>query len=110
MKLDVYGLTKCSTCQKALAGLAEMGHEATFHDVRDDGISRDVLEAAHAVLGDKLINRASYTWRGLSAEDQALPPVDAVLKHPSLMKRPMIATGNTYLAGWTKGTMAALTD
>lgn len=108
MALTVYGLTKCSTCQKALAGLAEMGHAAEFRDVRDDGISREVLEAAHLVLGDKLINRASYTWRGMSEADRALPPVDAVIKHPSLMKRPLIATGETWLAGWTKATTTAL--
>ena len=108
MQLNVYGLTKCSTCQKALSGLAEMGHETKFFDVRDDGISRDVLEAAHAQLGEKLVNRASYTWRGMSDADKALPLVDAVLKHPSLMKRPMIEMNGTYLAGWTKATMAAL--
>lgn len=108
MKLTVYGLTKCSTCQKALAGLAAMGHAAEFRDVRDDGITREVLEAAHLVLGDRLINRASYTWRGMSEADRALPLVEAVIAHPSLMKRPLIATGETWLAGWTKATIAAL--
>lgn len=108
MKLTVYGLTKCSTCQKALAGLADMGHQVDFRDVRDDGITPEVLAAAHQVLGDKLINRASYTWRGMSEGDRALPPVKAVILHPSLMKRPLIATGDTYLAGWTKATITAL--
>lgn len=110
MRLQVYGLTKCSTCQKAVDGLAGMGHEVAFFDVRDDGISGETLEAAHAALGERLINRASYTWRGMSEADRALDPVAAVLKHPSLMKRPLIASGDGYLAGWTKATIAALTD
>ena len=44
----------------------------------------------------------------MSDADKALPLVDAVLKHPSLMKRPMIEMNGTYLAGWTKATIAAL--
>ena len=109
MKLQVYGLTKCSTCQKAMAELAEMGHSATLFDVRDDGISDDILNAALAQIGArKLLNRASYTWRGLSEAERAGDPLTTLKAHPSLMKRPLIVAGDRLLAGWTKATKEAL--
>ena len=107
--LTVYGLTKCTTCQKAIRELAEMGHEVSFLDVRDDGISDDTIKAALAQIGErKLLNRASYTWRGLSAAEQANDPLETLKAHPSLMKRPLIVQGDTITAGWTKATKAAL--
>ena len=110
MKLTVYGLTKCSTCQKAIAEMADMGHEVDFRDVRDDGISADTLRAALETIGErKLLNRASYTWRGLSEEARAGEPLQLLKDNPSLMKRPLIDTGTELFAGWTKASKAALT-
>jgi arsenate reductase len=109
MPLTIYGLTKCSTCQKALAELAAMGHDTTFRDVRDDGISDAVLTAALAQIGERrLLNRASYTWRGLSEDERAGDPLALLKAHPALMKRPLIIAGDQIMAGWTKSTKEAL--
>jgi len=107
--LTVYGLTKCTTCQKAVDELRDLGHEVTFFDVRDDGISDDTLMAALAQVGErKLLNRASYTWRGLTVAEQAGDPLQTLKAHPSLMKRPLIVDGDKITAGWTKATKTAL--
>ena len=114
MHLTVFHLTKCSTCQKAIAALREAGHELTLVDVRDDGVPRDALEKLEAAVGyEKLANRASMTWRGLSDDakqdfnrEKAL---QLIADHPSLMKRPAIVAGDDIYVGWTKAVQAALT-
>jgi len=110
MILTVYGLEKCSTCQKARNALAEMGYDVDFRDVRADGIPDEVLmRALDAVGARKLINRASYTWRGLTeAERDRGAPLDLMKAYPALMKRPLIDTGAQLHAGWTKAVVAAM--
>jgi arsenate reductase (glutaredoxin) len=108
--LTVYGLTKCTTCQKAISELAGMGHSVTLLDVRADGISDGVLRAALDQVGAaRLVNRGSMTWRGLSEAERAGEPLALLKANPSLMKRPLIINGAKITAGWTKATKTALT-
>ena len=113
MHLAVYHLTKCTTCQKAIAALEAAGHELTLVDVREDGVPRDVLEQLEAAVGfEKLANRASMTWRGLSEADKQQfnreKALELIAEHPSLMKRPAIVAGDDIYVGWTKAVQEAL--
>ena len=113
MQLTVYHLTKCSTCQKAIAALRDAGHELKLVDVRDDGVPAGVLEQLEAAVGyEKLANRTSMTWRGLSEEvKQGIDREKAlslIAEHPSLMKRPAIIAGDKVYVGWTKAVQAEL--
>jgi Spx/MgsR family transcriptional regulator len=96
MPLKIYGLKKCSTCQKAMAWLDEHKQPYSFTDVKEDGIGKQqVAQWSKAVGGwEKLINRAGYTWRGLPAsETKDLTEAKAValaLANPSLIRRPLI--------------------
>lgn len=96
MKLKVFGLKKCSTCQKAVAWLDEnkLGH--AFSDVKDSPLDATQVGKWASALGgwEKMINRAGYTWRGLPAADTAnlteKKAVALVLRNPSLIRRPLI--------------------
>lgn len=99
--LTLYGLKKCSTCQKAQAALEDVGWTVSFRDVRDEPLSNDERKALVADFGEKIINRASLTWRGMSEADRALAPADMMQKHPSVMKRPAIRAGDICFLGWT---------
>lgn len=103
--MTLYGLKTCDTCRKALKAL----NGVDFVDVRADGVPADVLALAHATFGDRLVNKASTTWRGLSEDARARGPLELLRAHPSLMKRPLIvaADGTMYL-GWGKDVQAAL--
>ena len=96
MKLKVFGLNKCSTCQKALAWLDENDLKHSFSDVRDSPLDAAQVANWSTALGgwEKMINRAGYTWRGLSASDTAnlteKKAVALVLRNPSLIRRPLI--------------------
>ena len=96
MALKLYGLNKCSTCQKAVQWLDGKKIAHSFSDVRDTPVTRDQVAGWSKKLGgwEKLINQAGYTWRGLpAAEIKDLTEARAValaLKNPSLIRRPLI--------------------
>ena len=103
--MTLYGLKTCDTCRKAIKGLPGV----TFVDVRADGVPEDVLRRAHATFGDRLLNTASTTWRGLSEGERARDPLALLADHPTLMKRPLIvADGGVMYLGWGKDVQAAL--
>lgn len=100
--LTLLGLRKCSTCARAEAELTEAGHAVTFRDVSDDTLTeaerRDLLER----FGDKLVNRASLTWRAMSEVERGADPVAQLGERPSVMKRPAIMDGQGgHWLGWT---------
>ena len=96
MKLKVFGLNKCSTCQKAIAWLDENNLSHAFSDVKEAPLIPAQVAKWSSALGgwEKMINRAGYTWRGLSAADTEnlteKKAVALVLCHPSLIRRPLI--------------------
>lgn len=106
--LTLYGLKKCSTCQKAQAGLEAAGWQVRFRDVRDEPLSGAERESLVAEFGEKIVNRASLTWRAMSDADKALPLAEMMGKHPSVMKRPAIVAGEARTLGWTANVKRAL--
>lgn len=100
----LYGLKTCDTCRKALKSLPD----ATFVDVRADGVPQDVLNAAHAQFGVALLNTRSTTWRGLDVQQRQRNPLDLLADHPTLMKRPLIESQGQLYLGWGKDVQAAL--
>lgn len=99
----LYGLKTCDTCRKARKSLPDM----QFMDVREDGIPDDVLNAALAMFGEKLLNTRSTTWRGLSDSERAEAPLALLKAHPTLMKRPLIVSDAAMTLGWDKAAQTA---
>jgi Spx/MgsR family transcriptional regulator len=92
----VYGLDACSTCDKARKWLDREQLAHCFVDYRKQPIPGDTLKAWAKTLGwEKLVNRASMTWRGLPVERKS-PASNAewlllVRDHPALIRRPLVA-------------------
>ena len=61
-----------------------------------------------AEFGEKLVNRASLTWRAMSEAERAGTPLQMLSAKPSLMKRPAILEGDKRLLGWTANVKRAL--
>ncbi len=100
MSSMVYGLDACDTCRKARNWLQRFDVPHQFVDYRTQRVPAETLKAWAAQLGgwDKLINRASTTWRQLPAARKAPasdPEWTLLLKeHPALVKRPVLVTAD----------------
>lgn len=99
--LTLYGLAHCSTCQKAQAALEDHGWSVAFRDVQAEPLSEDERRRLVEEFGEKIVNRASLTWRGMSEAERTADPVDMMGAKPSVMKRPAIIAGDKRLLGWT---------
>ena len=105
----VLGIATCDTTRKALAALRTAGHQVEFRDVRVHPLAGTEMERLTGAFGDRIINRASTTWRGLDTAARDGTPAALIAAHPTLMKRPVIDTGEVLHLGWTPDIRMALT-
>jgi Spx/MgsR family transcriptional regulator len=98
--VHIYGLEKCSTCQKARKWLDrhKVGH--TFIDYREQRVEAATLKAwAQAAGGwEKLVNRTGMTWRNLPPARKT-PGSDPewlllIKEYPALVRRPVVVLAN----------------
>lgn len=108
MTITLYGLDSCDTCKKARNWLTRFGIEHRFVDYRANRVPAETLKSWAGQLGgwDKLINRASTTWRQLP-DTRKTPGSDPewtllLKEHPALVKRPVLITKDgTVSVGFT---------
>ena len=103
--ITVYGLKTCDTCRKALKWLEGEKIAHRYVDVRADGVSKaDVTRLAKAVGWEKLLNKASTTWRGLADEVKAsiseAAAIALMVEHPTLIKRPVFEGKSQTVCGF----------
>ncbi|MDZ7629215.1 MAG: Spx/MgsR family RNA polymerase-binding regulatory protein [Parvularculaceae bacterium] len=105
--LDVYGLKNCDTCKRVRKELDAADVPYTFHDVREDGVTKaQVSSWAKSAGWEAMLNKSSTTWRALpDAQKAGLTESKAVAlmtASPALIKRPLIQRGPTEVyVGWT---------
>ncbi len=104
--ITLYGIKNCDTVKKARKWLDTHGIDYRFHDFRGDGLDEVAVAAWIAELGwQNLLNRRSSSWQALS--EQARLNMDdtaackAVLLHPTLIKRPLLDTGQQRFTGFS---------
>ena len=111
--LTLYVIKNCDTCRKARKALESKGIPYQVNDLREDGLSAALLEhiLAHVPVIEAL-NRRSTTWRNLPEEDKK--EIDAnkaralIMANPTLLKRPLLDTGDDILVGYRDGDYDAL--
>ena len=101
----VYGIKNCDSVKKARSWLETQHIEYRFHDYRNDGLDAALLQSFIARLGlETVLNQRSTSWRQLSeAQKQSLSSENALqlmLSTPTLIKRPIIASGDQLIAGF----------
>ncbi|MGM0913051.1 MAG: arsenate reductase [Pseudomonadota bacterium] len=104
----LYGIKNCDTCRRARKAMDNSGIPYQFHDLREDGLSAPLLEhILDKVPVLEALNKRSTTWRNLPDEDKR--EVDAnsarelLLAHPTLLKRPLLDTGEEIRVGFRDG-------
>ncbi len=111
--VTLYGIKNCDTIKKARAWLQAAGIEYAFHDYKKDGLSAELLDSFLAELSwEDLLNKRGTTWRALP--DDVKAGIDAasakalMLDNPSIIKRPLLDTGNRKVLGFSADDYSAL--
>ena len=103
----VYGLSTCDTCRKARNWLDRFGVAYTFVDYRANPVPAAALKDWAQQLGgwEKLINKASTTWRNLLPQRKSPssdPEWTLLLKeYPALIKRPVVDSDGRVSVGFS---------
>ena len=107
--MKLYGLKNCDSCTKALKALQSTGQSVEFIDLRATPVAIEQLQKWLDEHGDAvLVNRKSTTWRGLDEQVRQQPALALLGLNPTLIKRPVIESGNNSFVGWTAEVQTAL--
>ncbi len=111
--ISLHGLKNCDTCRRARRWLDQAGVEYRFIDVRENPPGEADLARWEEALGwSTLLNRRSTTWRGLPEDErESLDSARALIllrQHPTLLKRPLLESGDTTLCGFDEARYRAL--
>lgn len=104
----LYGIKNCDTVKKARQWLDQNGIAYRFHDFRTDGLTPELLRHFTGRADwNMLLNRSSTSWRQLTAEQQGDPTLEKaarlMLDTPTLIKRPILDTGDKLIIGFKAG-------
>lgn len=105
MTVRLYGLKTCDSCRAAKHWLEARQISYDYVDVRADGLDSATLAGfVQQANWSALLNRRSTTWRGLSKSEQQVESEQGacalILKHPTLLKRPVLVTKDALLVGF----------
>jgi arsenate reductase len=103
--VTLYGLATCDTTRAARKWLDANGITHGFHDVRENGLTKSLVEGWVKQLGwEKVLNKASTTWRELPEKEKAgideKKAVALLLAHPTLVKRPVLDRSGALSLGF----------
>lgn len=114
MSTQLYGIKTCDTVRKAQRWLTAQGHSFEFVDLRAQPIELEQLKRWCDTLGwQKVLNKRSTTWKGLSAEEQQAV-VDAesacalLQRNPTMIKRPVLEYNGELRVGFSEPEYLAL--
>jgi arsenate reductase len=105
LTITMFGNKNCDTIRKARTWLDTHGVAYAFHDYKKAGIDaahlRDWIERAGL---DVVLNRAGTTFRKLSETERAdldtEKAITLMMAQPSMIKRPVLDTGDALLVGF----------
>ena len=111
--ITLYGISNCDTVKKAQKWLDANNVSYTFHDFRKDGIEETQVSQWLDTLGwEKVVNKRSTTWRGLSDDKKANMDAELALSEimvqPTLIKRPVLDDGQSIMIGFSDKQYQAL--
>lgn len=112
--ITLYGIPNCNSVKKTRVWLEEHGIAYQFHDFKKLGIDEHTLKQWLKIIPrEVLVNKKGTTWRGLSADEQALATTDAgaielMLTKTSVIKRPVVVTEKTIWVGHDEDQLSAI--
>ena len=104
----LFGISTCDTCKKAIKAIEKAGKTVEFRDVRREPLSETELTEMIIEFGDRLINKQSTTYRGMSDWLKASEAEEQIKAQPTVMKRPIIRRGTHWFLGWDDAVQQAV--
>lgn len=104
----LYGISTCDTCKKAIKALETIGKSVIFRDIRANPLSDAEIDKIVGEFGDRLINKQSTTYRGMSDWLKASDTEEQLKSQPTVMKRPVIDADGKWFLGWDDTVQAAV--
>ncbi|WP_234572532.1 arsenate reductase family protein [Rhodohalobacter sp. 614A] len=112
--IEVYGINNCDKIRKTKKWLKENDIEFEFFDVKKEPLSREELEEfVHRVGLDTLVNKRGMKWRKLGLKDQDLGDdelFEELLKNQTMIKRPVLISGEAILVGYDEDAFETFVD
>jgi Spx/MgsR family transcriptional regulator len=108
--VTIYGIPNCDITKMALAWLKKHKIDFAFHDYKKEGITAAKLnEWSKKKSWELLLNKRGTTWKKISPEIQHTitdqkTAVRLMQEHTSLIKRPVVESGEKLLIGYDEAT------
>lgn len=112
--IEVYGIKNCDKIRKTKKWLTENEIEFEFFDLKKEPLTREELdEFVHRIGLDTLVNKRGMTWRKLGLKDKE-PSDDELfehlLEHQTMIKRPVLISGEAILVGYDEDAFETFVD
>ncbi len=102
MTVQIIGTRKCSHTRKAERFFKERGIKIHLVDLRERGLSKGELEnITRKIDTEDLIDTACQEYGKRGLEYMIFDPLEELLKHPLLMKTPVVRYGNRVTVGYS---------
>lgn len=112
--IEVYGIKNCDKIRKTKKWLEDNDIEYEFFDLKKEPLSREELEEFVYRVGlDTLINKRGTTWRKLDFKDKELSDeemFEMLLENQTMIKRPVLISGEAILVGYDEDAFETFVD
>ncbi|MBK9107860.1 MAG: hypothetical protein IPM92_05625 [Saprospiraceae bacterium] len=112
-KIKVFHLTHCGTCKKILNSFDTS--VCSLQDIKETKIKADELDKMAKLIGsyEALFSRKAVKYQTMGLKDKVLTEKDyrkLILEDYTFLKRPVMWSGKTVLAGHTKEAIQGMID
>lgn len=109
----LFGIPNCDTIKRTRKWLDGHGIEYQFHDYKKQGCSTELIEQfLQHFTYQELINTRGTTWRKLPDSIKNTLNTESAIKlmnaQPSMIKRPLIQSGDSYQLGFNEQRLSEL--
>ena len=112
MQVQVYGIPNCGSVKKARSFLESHGVGYVFVDFKKTPPSRDkIVYWIQKTSLQVLLSTKGTTYKKLGLKEQNLndeQKIQAMLQNPTLIKRPVIESGDVVIVGYDENALQVL--
>lgn len=101
MNIQIFGTLKCQETRKAQRYFKERRIPFQFINLAEKGLSKGELNSVKTAVGaDGLIDKESREYTRLNLKYMAHDPEEEALKHPLILKTPIVRNGVRATVGY----------